>query len=228
MTHKINITIPKPCHENWLEMSVTEKGRFCENCQKDVIDFTNSTDREILTAYNKSKNLCGQFRVSQLDRDIIIPKEKKSIWMISAASVIAFLGLGTQTATAQGNVRIEQTNKKNNNNDKSYQSEITLENEITGTVKDSIYPLPAALIENSRTKIKIDTDFDGNFKIKAQKGDEIIITYLGMKTYKFITNDTVDYTINMFIDPLCPAPKEIIVGAVCPIKKRSFLTRIFH
>ncbi|MEP7095663.1 MAG: hypothetical protein ABI793_16490, partial [Flavobacterium sp.] len=77
MVHKIKISIPEPCHENWLEMTPTEKGRFCGNCQKNVIDFTKSSDREILLAYNKTENICGQFKVSQLQREISIPKEKK-------------------------------------------------------------------------------------------------------------------------------------------------------
>lgn len=227
MTHKIKISIRKPCHQNWQEMSLTEKGKFCANCQKEVIDFTNSSDKEILLVFNNSKDLCGQFRESQLDRNMHILKKKKSIWMISAASIITFLGLGTQTATAQGNIRIVQTDKKSDNNE-SHQTKITLENEITGTVKDSIYPLPAASVENIRTKLKTTTDFDGNFRIKAQKGDELLVTFIGMKTYKFIVNDSIDYTINMLIDPTCPAQEAIIIGGAHTIKKRSFFSRIFH
>ncbi|MBN4070922.1 hypothetical protein JYT72_00300 [Crocinitomix catalasitica] len=30
--------IPEPCHENWNEMSPTEKGRFCEKCSKEILD----------------------------------------------------------------------------------------------------------------------------------------------------------------------------------------------
>jgi hypothetical protein len=51
---------------------------------------------------------------------------------------------------------------------------------------------------------------------------------LGMKTYKFIIDDSIDYTINMLIDTTCPAPEEIIVGGARTIKKRSFLSRIFR
>lgn len=90
MNHKIKISIPEPCHENWFEMSPTEKGKFCASCQKEVVDFTKASDREVVLAYNGNKHLCGRFNVSQLERSLIIPKEKKSIWMIAAASVIAF------------------------------------------------------------------------------------------------------------------------------------------
>ena len=34
MATKINISIPEPCHENWQNMSVIEKERFCDLCQK--------------------------------------------------------------------------------------------------------------------------------------------------------------------------------------------------
>lgn len=196
MTHKIKITIPKPCHENWLEMSVTEKGRFCSNCQKDVIDFINSSDREILSAYNKSKNLCGQFRESQLDRDIIIPKEKKSIWMISVASIIAFLGLGTQTATAQGNIRIEQTDKKQLND--STAIEINRELPYHGIVYDeNKTPLPGVNVMIKGTKIITHTDFDGKFSISAKKRDILVFSFIGYNTTEFKLKNNPEIAIKI-------------------------------
>lgn len=89
MNQQVIITIPEPCHENWLEMIPTEKGKFCSNCQRNVIDFTKASDKEILLAYNKNENLCGRFRISQLERKMISPKEKKSLWIIATASVIS-------------------------------------------------------------------------------------------------------------------------------------------
>lgn len=57
MINKLQISIPKPCHEKWSEMIPEEKGRFCAMCQKTVYDFTKSSDREIINTYNSNKNL---------------------------------------------------------------------------------------------------------------------------------------------------------------------------
>ena len=43
------IEIPKPCHENWHEMLANERGAFCQNCQKTVIDFSQMTDNQLVT-----------------------------------------------------------------------------------------------------------------------------------------------------------------------------------
>jgi hypothetical protein len=34
------LKIDEPCNENWEMMSAVQKGRFCNVCSKDVIDFT--------------------------------------------------------------------------------------------------------------------------------------------------------------------------------------------
>ncbi|MFB9080022.1 carboxypeptidase-like regulatory domain-containing protein [Flavobacterium procerum] len=185
MTNKIKISIPEPCHENWLEMSPTEKGKFCNVCQKNVIDFTKSSDREIVLAYRNEEKLCGRFRISQLDREMIIPKEKKSIWMIAAASLLAFLGLGNQTVQAQGRARIEQTENKPIKDDKNRKSKKDLIT-YTGILYDSKGdPLPNATVTVKRSKIKTQTNFDGEFTIKAKKGAVLIFQYTGLPTTEF-------------------------------------------
>src|SRR5215213_1531254 len=74
---KFNLTIPKPCHENWNQMTPDEKGRFCGSCQKTVIDFTGVGDRELAAFFKKSTtgSVCGRFQKEQLNRDIIVPKK---------------------------------------------------------------------------------------------------------------------------------------------------------
>ncbi|WP_202702988.1 carboxypeptidase-like regulatory domain-containing protein [Flavobacterium sp. UGB4466] len=191
MTRKITISIPKPCHENWHEMSPTEKGKFCSNCQKNVIDFTKSSDREILLAYNKNENLCGRFIVSQLNRDMIIPKEKRSVWMVAAASIIAFLGLGNQTIKAQEKSKTEQTDRKqlkDSIKSKSKKDFVT----YTGTLYDSQdNPLPGVNVKVKQTKVETKTNFDGEFTIKAKKGYILIFQHENFLTTEFKLNNDI-------------------------------------
>jgi hypothetical protein len=197
MTPKIRISIPEPCHENWLEMSPSQKGRFCSNCQKNVIDFTKASDREIVLAYNENENLCGRFNSFQLNRDLIIPKEKKSLWVIAVATVIAFLDLGNQSAKAQGKPRIEQTDTKqlNDSLDTSSDKEIK---EYEGIVYDrEKIPLPGVSIRIKGSKTIAQTNFDGKFSIKAKKGNILVFLYVGFDNTEFKLKNNTKISIIM-------------------------------
>ena len=77
MGRNFKIQIPKPCHESWEEMTPAEKGRFCNSCAKNVIDFSNMPTAEIqqYLTLNKNKQICGRFRNEQLESIVIsIPK----------------------------------------------------------------------------------------------------------------------------------------------------------
>jgi len=66
----MKVTIPKPCHENWATMTPEEKGRFCQVCSKSVRDFTNASDLEIMNDLSQNPNICANFRIDQLDRNL--------------------------------------------------------------------------------------------------------------------------------------------------------------
>jgi hypothetical protein len=195
MANKIKISIPEPCNENWLEMSPTEKGKFCSACQKNVIDFTKSSDREIILTYKKEDNLCGRFRISQLDREMSIPKEKKSIWAFAAASLIALLGLGSQTAQAQGKIRIEQAEKNQINDSKSIDKKLK---RYTGIVYDEQnYPLPSVNVSIKKKNSNTQTNFEGTFSIMAQKGDILTFLFLGYDKLEFKVTDETNIKISL-------------------------------
>lgn len=68
----IKVSINEPCHESWSNMTPTQQGRFCDSCAKPVIDFSTSSDVEIIRFLeeHKGQKTCGRFHVSQLDRPI--------------------------------------------------------------------------------------------------------------------------------------------------------------
>ncbi|REG99720.1 carboxypeptidase-like regulatory domain-containing protein [Flavobacterium aquicola] len=194
MTHKIKISIPKPCHENWLEMSVTEKGRFCANCQKDVIDFTSCSDKEILKYYNQNSKICGRFNNNQVNRLISIPKEKNTFWLITA-SIFAFFGLGSPIVKAQESIKTEQVEKQETN-----EKNVEVQEEIPyhGIVYDeNKLPLPGVNVMIKGTKIITHTDLDGKFSISAKKRDILLFSYIGYNTVEFKVKNNPEIAIKI-------------------------------
>lgn len=63
------IRIPKPCHENWNEMSPEEKGRHCAVCNKTVIDFTENSLPEIhqFLQIHSEQKICGRFNHNDVE-----------------------------------------------------------------------------------------------------------------------------------------------------------------
>ena len=73
----ITISIPKPCHEDWNEMTANEQGRNCNVCCKTVFDFTSMSDEEVKYFFvnkKKEESVCGRFKNEQLQRiNITLP-----------------------------------------------------------------------------------------------------------------------------------------------------------
>jgi hypothetical protein len=70
----LQISIPKPCHENWDRMTPQEQGRFCDSCCKTVIDFSGKSTSEIwkILKQNENEKICGRFRNDQLNKPVRI------------------------------------------------------------------------------------------------------------------------------------------------------------
>ncbi len=64
----MKISIPKPCQENWNDMTPENQGVFCKVCSKVVVDFSTMSDEEVIRYFEnkKQEKTCGRFRLSQL------------------------------------------------------------------------------------------------------------------------------------------------------------------
>ncbi len=67
---KYSIHIPETCGESWEKMTSSKQGKFCQVCEKEVIDFTKTTDAELLEKIKSGQKICGRFKQSQLSRDL--------------------------------------------------------------------------------------------------------------------------------------------------------------
>lgn len=220
MPQKINITIPNPCHENWQAMTAAEKGRFCSSCQKNVFDFTNASDRQIIDAYHQNNNLCGRFLNTQLNRDLVKSKEKSPIWLAAASVVLSFFA--SHEAIAQGKPIMVQTDVKTVSQNTQNEA-ASLEKEISGVVTDSLGPLPGCTIIIKDTEVGTQTDFEGKFSIKAKEGDILVFSFIGMTDQQLPIGNASFYNIKMK-----DAPMVLLGGAIMYCKPKTFFGRIFH
>ena len=112
---KYFLHINEPCTQNWESMTTAERGKFCNQCNKTVFDFTTATDAGIVKHIEamKGEPFCGRFEENQMDRYI----ERKDIKTINPRLykfLIIFILLGVvqganaQTTTAQESVVIKR------------------------------------------------------------------------------------------------------------------------
>ena len=103
MKKAITISIPEPCHEDWNEMTPTEKGRFCDQCTKEVVDFTSQSDEQIIKHLEHNDKLCGRFRASQLDRKLQLERKEGFSFAPWAASLLLPISMMAHSATSKEN-----------------------------------------------------------------------------------------------------------------------------
>jgi len=228
---RLQISIPSPCHENWAAMAPAEKGRFCTSCQKKVHDFTGSSDREIASVLSKQNDVCGRYLNTQLNRDLVVPIIKNTTWMAASAAVLSFFTLGVDAATHKY-VATEQTPAAKY----GYKSEKMTPGSsvITGQVFDNLgLPLPGAHINLEGTNVRAQSDLDGRYSILGQKGQVLIISYIGLKTEVIHIGSST--TINITLTEEVSKQEVIVIGYRNYRTKvedqkvsHTFFRRIFH
>lgn len=76
------IVVPQSCESSWEQMTPVSTGRYCNSCEKTVVDFTEMSDEQIVRYFkdNAGKNVCGRFSNDQLDRPMR-EKRQKMPWL---------------------------------------------------------------------------------------------------------------------------------------------------
>lgn len=239
MSKNIQLTIPKPCHENWDAMTPVEKGRFCGSCQKQVVDFSTMSDRQIAEFFKKPStgSVCGRFMSDQLDRDIELPK-KRIPWFryfFSFALPASILSLKASSTKAQlGKIKVEDIKRDTTKTPcrptmgiiaRPHQFENTNGKIIDGETKLSLQGVTITLKANNNI-IKIVTNKEGAFAIENQPLSaqaQMEISFPGYVTRTiswqyFITNFGSTHTISLW-----PAIQKVD-KAVTDVKAQQFLT----
>ncbi len=99
---KYIIRIPEPCNEKWSEMTPTERGRYCKVCQKEIYDFTQMSNFDLVRKLDKGENVCGRFKKSQLDVELDSLKDVSYLGRIALFfGLTSLVSVATQTVYAK-------------------------------------------------------------------------------------------------------------------------------
>jgi hypothetical protein len=166
----VHISLTSPCHEDLSGMTITERGRFCSACQKDVINFSALSDDEVLTILSslKGQASCGMFSVGQLNR----PVERRGRGMpvtrlfrskLAAATILFQSLVVTATAHARNSIKTEQAPIAPVSKDSMLV--------VTGKVLDAYTQTPVEGVQLSIScdTAKVVTDADGQFTFKVKQ-----------------------------------------------------------
>lgn len=212
-------------------MTPADKGRFCGSCQKNVVDFTRSSDREIASVLTTGENVCGRFRSDQLERELFVPTRKKSFWAAASAAALSFLALGTNEALAQGGTQIENASKIPDPPVVGDTIVVHKKYRITGTLKDSSgAPAPHVEILLETRPGRVITDAEGKFVIDVRERDEVIMDIPGNTFVEMDVNPSLPKTIKVRTRQ---ARRYETTGVIVTVEekienRRTFFGRIFH
>jgi hypothetical protein len=233
MAKQIQLTIPKPCHEDWDAMTAVERGRFCGACQKQVVDFSNMSDSQVAAFFKKKStgSVCGRFTEDQLGKAMDIPK-KRIPWVKYFFQLTLPLFLASLKSNAQrtkGKIVVSSIETKANCTKepvavkdetiwlgKSVVKKVVIPDiEISGIVigadRESV-PYASLAVKGTTTGVHADSSGAFRINIPSPKEETISLTVssVGYETKDVIIprgTRTRDFTIQLEVNQL----KEVIV-----------------
>jgi hypothetical protein len=189
MERWFDLSIPKPCHENWSNFQQTSQGGFCSQCQKEVIDFTTWTEDQIKAYFiQHTGSTCGRFKKTQLKNYTQQKPRSRSPWQTWPVPVLGLsLLLWTGEAEAQ-QLRTDTTERVMSLGEVSAkQVNFTSSSVVKGKVlsADDEMPLPGVRVTLKGTTLETLTDTDGMFSLTINNpspADTIVVSFIGYMT----------------------------------------------
>lgn len=230
------ITIPNPCSANWDKMKPLDHGRFCQQCEKEVIDFTayNQAELEDFFKYPKA-NVCGRINKSQIS----LAYDRREKYLFKNLSYKLFIAscLTLVVSKSYANERLDTINTYQDDS-KNRKSAIVL-NEIdsiiiiSGIVKDSSdgSPVPGVRVSLKDELKFTTTNSDGKFSIEinsdVHKNVVLEAKFLGYETAETSVklNNAQNLEIKINVTPIVLGElRTVIAGGL--VVKRSITNRV--
>lgn len=222
MKKTIKLSIPEPCHEDWGKMTATEKGKHCQVCSKEVVDFTHKTDEDIVAHVMKNKNICGRFIPSQIDRELTLERKSgNNLAPIAASFLLPF------TLLASGFSGSAKNSDPIGKEFTSLHIGSLHKNKVQVTVKGIVYgtdgiPLVGVSITVKETGKTTISDKEGGYSIQLLNDETLIFSHLEYESSEFTVERTsVQKDILMNKAALIKIEQPQLLGRIAPVISTS-------
>ncbi|MEN7546359.1 carboxypeptidase-like regulatory domain-containing protein [Rapidithrix thailandica] len=234
MKQHFNLSITSPCSEDFENFQATETGGFCSSCQKNVVDFTQMNEEEILQYFkNNTGKTCGKFKPRQLKTYTLssTPPRRYGLQWIGTGFIGLSLLFANNDSMAQSQssppMPVETHSNENTNKSNSEEYSQPTSHTITGQVinEEDREPLPGvSIIVKGTTKGAI-TDINGRFKMSdIEDGLVLQFSYIGYSTIEHEVSGQSTIDISMEKDQVELMGDVVVEGVYT--SKPSFWQRI--
>ncbi len=165
---------PKPCLENWDEMTPTEQGRFCQKCSKEVVNFTHFTDKQIIQFFkNTNGEICSRTLKSQLNRPLqfsLTPSNKfKKVPLLISGLMTANLSIAQVNQPAKKIEKMTKMEMVKREKTPTVKNKIKFNGKISGVVIDQKSDMPLARVKVvvKNTSLFVKSNSDGSFQLEV-------------------------------------------------------------
>lgn len=225
---KLKLKIIEPCNQSWAGMSKSSDGKFCDSCNKQVVDFSHFTDKQLIDWIGKNGSVCGRLHQSQLDRVLIESNLKPShsgfnraVFFISSLLFVGFY----KDASSKDRKPMHQESliKKSFDNNKEA-GLIDTSKVIRGKVvsQDEKLPLPGVSVLIKEINRFAYTDANGEFTINLPENVEqrqlkVSFSMIGFdaKTLNFDFGNSKELNVSLCLN-------STVMGEVIIIKKSPY------
>ncbi|RZK20799.1 MAG: carboxypeptidase regulatory-like domain-containing protein [Pedobacter sp.] len=224
------VTIEKPCSQNWEEMEKRDGLNFCQACNKCVIDFTGYSNAEIIkTLASASSEVCGRLtknQLAQLNYHLAVVPAGRS-WMkylgVLAIGVSIFAQSPSATA-ASFSVNTEIIKDSNNTDEKKPVKIGKINGRVLGADKK---PLKGIKLVISNTKYSALTDDNGRYEIKFTQGIDAKNNVLLINSSKFEAEIAINFSSEKQVDLFAQDRNLMIMGGMgyMPRKTNNNITK---
>ncbi len=208
MKNTLQLSIPNPCHENWDNFTPTASGGFCGSCQKNVRDFTQMSDTELVAffknaAQKQNQSMCGRFRDNQLQAKYDINQWFPE-WIIEENYL--FYEIPVEKLSNK-NLRIPLPSFSNKHFIRNSVAAMLIlsfsvnaqKKIITGKITDANdgSGLPGVSIQIVGTEHGTFSNIDGEYKIEVEKKQKLRFRFVGYETQEIKVEDSPNINLKM-------------------------------